>query len=75
MIAGSREIVAGSKLGNPDVISALTSDGSKIGDWGKYSSQTIRGPSGNFQVHFYMNRTTGTVNYGYDYKIVFGGGG
>jgi RHS repeat-associated protein len=73
VIAGSRQIIAGSELKNPGVVATLTSDGSKIADWGKYSTRTIQSPAGNFQVHFYMNRTTGAVNYSYDYKVKFAG--
>ena len=37
---------------------------------GKYSTGTYRSLSGDFQVHFYMNRA-GAVNYDFDYKAVF----
>jgi RHS repeat-associated protein len=72
-IADSNLIIPGSKIGNPDVIKSLTSDGSSISDWGKYTTRTYQSPSGDFQVHYYMNRTTGAVNYGSDYKVVFNG--
>lgn len=70
-IDGSRPIISGDKLGNANLVKALTSDGSKIGDWGKYATQTYQSPSGNFQAHFYMNSRTGAVNYDFDYKVVF----
>lgn len=39
--------------------------------FGKYTTETFRSPSGNFQVHFYMNPTTREVFYGLDYKTIF----
>lgn len=72
-IADSSEIISGSRLGNKDLIARLTSDGSDIADWGKYTTRTHQSPSGDFQVHFYMNRSTGAIDYGYDYKVVFNG--
>ena len=72
-IADSREIISGSRLGNKDLIQRLTSDGSNIADWGKYTTRTHQSPSGDFQVHFYMNRSTGAIDYGYDYKVIFNG--
>jgi RHS repeat-associated protein len=71
VIDSSREILRGEDLGNPSVIRALTADGSKIEDWGKYSTKTYRSPSGPFQVHFYYNNVTGRVNYNIDYKVKF----
>lgn len=72
-IADSRQIIPGSRLGNKDLIQRLTSDGSDIADWGKYTTRTHQSPSGDFQVHFYTNRSTGAIDYGYDYKVVFNG--
>jgi hypothetical protein len=72
-IQESQQIIRGSDLGNKQLIQRLTSDGSDIADWGKYTTRTHQSPSGNFQVHFYMNRGTGAVDYGYDYKVIFGG--
>ena len=63
-IAESRQIISGSRLGNKDLIQRLTSDGSDIADWGKYTTRTHQSPSGDFQVHFYMNRGTGAIDYG-----------
>ncbi|HML50363.1 MAG TPA: PKD domain-containing protein [Propionicimonas sp.] len=74
VIAGSRRIIAGSELGNPNVVRGLTSDGSNIADWGKYTTETFPSPQGPFQVHFYYNRVTQRANYAYDYKVVFTGG-
>jgi RHS repeat-associated protein len=73
VIADSNLIIPGSKLGNKGLIDALTSDGSNIADWGKYRTPNFQSPYGDFQVHFYMNRVTGTVDYGYDYKVIFNG--
>jgi hypothetical protein len=72
-IAESRQIIPGARLGNKDLIQRLTSDGSNIADWGKYTTRTHQSPSGNFQVHFYMSRSTGAIDYGYDYKVIFNG--
>jgi len=71
VIAQSREIINGSQLGNKQLISELTSNGSDIADWGKYASPTFRSPAGAFQVHFYYNPVINEVFYGRDYKIVF----
>ncbi|MFV0460767.1 MAG: RHS repeat-associated core domain-containing protein [Actinomycetales bacterium] len=73
VIQGSSRIIDGSRLGNPDVVKALTADGSNIADWGKYTTQTFQSPSGPFQAHFYYNPVTGAANYSVDYKIVFNG--
>jgi len=73
IVANSARIINGSDIKNPNVIAALTSDGSDISDWGKYTTQTTVSPNseGPFQVHFYYNPVTGVVNYGIDYKVVF----
>ncbi len=71
VIQGSQRIISGSKLQNPEVVKELTSDGSSIADWGKYTSRTFQSPQGPFQVHYYYNPATDVVNYNYDYKIVF----
>ena len=73
VVQDARLITPGSRLGNPDVVKALTSDGSNIADWGKYATQSFQSPSGPFQVHFYRNSSSGAVNYSFDYKAVFGG--
>ncbi len=39
--------------------------------FGKFTTDTFQSPSGNFQVHFYMNPSTGEVFYDLDYKAVF----
>ena len=72
-ISDSRQIIPGSRLGNRDLTQRLTSDGSDIADWGKYTTRTHQSPSGDFQVHFYMNRSTGAIDYGYDYKVILNG--
>jgi hypothetical protein len=70
-IQSSREIIPGSDLKNPAVVQELTKDGSNINDWGKFSTPTLRSPSGDYQVHFYYNRTTGQISRMIDYKIKF----
>jgi len=39
LIATAREIIPGSRLGNPALVAELTRDGSDIADWGKYHSR------------------------------------
>jgi hypothetical protein len=68
-IADATQIAPGDTLGNEALVSALTEDGSRISDWAKYSTRTFQSPSGDFQVHFYKNQVTGTVNYDFDFKI------
>jgi hypothetical protein len=72
-IRDSTLIIEGVKLGNSDLVKILTADGSKIADWGKYTTRTHQNSFREFQVHYYMNRVSGTVNYTYDYKVVFKG--
>lgn len=67
-------IQAGTKMKNRGLIAYLTSDGSSMWDWGKYSTPTFQSPAGNFQVHFYWNSVTDEVDYSYDYKAKFSGG-
>jgi hypothetical protein len=71
-IGESRQIIPGAKLGNKKLVARLTSDGSSISDWGKFVTRTHQSPSGDFEVHFYMNRSSGAIDYGY-YKSVFTG--
>lgn len=49
------------ELGNPAIPSGF----------GKYTTDSYQSPAGAFQVHFYMNPTTGQVYYGLDYKAIF----
>lgn len=74
VIAASKPIIAGESLKSSRVIEELTSDGSQISDWAKFSTETHQSPSGDFQVHFYQNLKTGIVNYTFDYKVEFNGG-
>lgn len=62
-IAGSRQIIRPGQLSNPLIPQGLA----------KFSTGTFNSPSGPFQVHFYMNPTTGQPYYGLDYKSVFNG--
>ncbi|WP_438435378.1 DUF6531 domain-containing protein [Gorillibacterium sp. sgz500922] len=62
VINKSEAIVPGSKLSDPEVIKALTSNGSSINDWAKMSTQTFKSPSGDFQVHYYQNLKTGEIS-------------
>ena len=71
VIQNSRPIIQAQNLGNEALKRALISDGSRIVDWAKYSTQSFQSPSGPFQVHFYFNSATRSANYLYDYKVVF----
>jgi hypothetical protein len=71
VIANSTEIINGTQLGNQALVKSLTADGSNLADWGKYTTQTFRSPSGPFQVHFYFNATESRVFYDMDFKSVF----
>jgi RHS repeat-associated protein len=73
VIDASREIIPGTDLSSGQLIKTLTADGSSIADWGKFSTPTFNSPSGPFQVHFYMNPSTGIVHYLDDFKVVFNG--
>ncbi len=39
--------------------------------FGKYTTESIRSPAGDFQVHVYKNPNTGEVLYDLDYKAIF----
>jgi hypothetical protein len=71
-MAGAKEIITGANLNNPAVIEELTKDGSNIADWGKYTTDTIEGVLGNYQLHYYYNSVTGATNLNIDYQAVFG---
>jgi len=60
-INNAKQIFAPGTLGNPEIPAGF----------GKYTTESIISPSGDFQVHFYMNPTSGEVYYGLDYKSVF----
>lgn len=73
-ISGSRVIIPGGALGNQGLVQRLSAIGGDINDWAKYSTGTYRSPSGDFQVHFYMNKSSGFVDYWSDYKVKFNKG-
>jgi RHS repeat-associated protein len=60
-IAGATLIIPSAKLINPAIPK----------EFAKFSTGTFNSPSGPFQVHFYMNPTTGEIWTGLDYKSVF----
>jgi YD repeat-containing protein len=64
-ISGSRMIVPGAQLRNAEIPAGMD----------KFSTSTYQSPSGNFQIHFYMNSTSGATFYGLDFKAVFSGVG
>jgi len=67
----SREIsISGGRLTNPEVVRELTKDGSRIEDWGKFTTQSVELSGGQrSQIHFYQNRVTGEVNLNIDFKV------
>ncbi|WP_335938103.1 putative T7SS-secreted protein [Streptomyces sp. PTD5-9] len=67
--AESRRVIAGEDIGNPAVRELMTSDGSNLSDWGKYTTKTHQSPYGDFQVHYYYNPETGRL-LNYDYKVI-----
>jgi hypothetical protein len=74
VIAASTEIIHGEDLKNTGLIRDLTSDGSNIEDWGKCSTTTFGGTSGEFQVHFYDNSVLDRTYYEQDCKAKFNRG-
>ena len=56
---------------NTSVVSELTKDGSKIEEWGKYTTQSVTMPNGqSLQIYFYQNIKTGVIDYfTSDYKV------
>lgn len=68
-IANSRLIMRGSDMGNKALRARFEERGG-VAQWGKYSSETHQSPYGDYQVHYYMNRTSGEVMYDFDYKAV-----
>jgi len=60
-IRDSQLIIGPQRIINPAVPSG----------YGKYSTQTLQSPYGDFQTHFYMNQESGNVYYGLDYKTIF----
>lgn len=59
------------ELRNQTVISILTKDGSKISDWKKFTTKSVRMPNGqSMQIHYYKNVKTGKIDYKtQDYKV------
>ena len=49
---------------NPEIIRVLTKDGSRIEDWEKMTTESIKLPNGQSnQIHFYKNSKTGKIDY------------
>jgi hypothetical protein len=50
-------------IADPGVVSILTRDGSKIEQWGKFTTPHVTLPNGQkLQIHFYKNTATGKVD-------------
>jgi RHS repeat-associated protein len=60
-IDNSQQIIDPADIGNPNVPNGF----------GKYTTDTYQSPSGPFQVHYYMNPSTGEIFYDLDYKLSF----
>ena len=58
---GAEVIIKPGNLNNPNI---------PVG-YGKYTTDTFKSSSGDFQVHFYMDPKAGEVFYGLNYKAVF----
>jgi len=58
-IQDSRMIIPNSQIGNARVPAG----------YNKYSTPTFQSPSGDFQIHYYMNPKNGKVIYDLDYKV------
>lgn len=67
--AKSQLIIPGEQIGNSHARKLMTSDGSTLSDWGKYTTLTHQSPYGDFQVHYYYNQATGRM-LNYDYKVI-----
>ncbi|WP_291414528.1 RHS repeat-associated core domain-containing protein [Actinophytocola sp.] len=67
-LSQGERIMEATDLGNDALKSALTSDGSRLGDWGKYSIARRMPGYGSIEVHYYYNPVTDRVNYNFDYK-------
>jgi filamentous hemagglutinin len=71
-IENSRHIdLTDGAIKNPAIVKILTSDGSNIGEWKKYTTPAVTMPNGQrLQVHFYQNKMTGKIDYVTpDYKV------
>ena len=73
IVAESKRITDGPKIGNKELKKQLTSDGSSMNDWGKYETMPRQSRAGVFRVHFYLNSKTGATYYGHDFKAIFEG--
>jgi hypothetical protein len=62
-IQGAKMAFAPGELTNPAIPQGF----------GKFATQTFNSPSGPFQVHFYMNPSTGETFFQLDFKVVFNG--
>jgi hypothetical protein len=56
---------------NAKVIDILTSDGSNINEWAKFTTKTINSGGIEGEFHFYKNKVTGKINKDIDYKFKF----
>ena len=70
-VATSREIpISDGRLTNPAIVKELTADGSRVEDWGGFTTQSITLPSGQrSQIHYYRNKITGELNLNIDFKV------
>jgi len=64
VVAQSRMIIPSAELNNPAIPAGFA----------KYTTPTFRSPSGPFQMHFYLNPSTGEPFFLLDFKAVFNNG-
>ncbi|WP_139116994.1 hypothetical protein [Candidatus Thiodiazotropha endoloripes] len=70
-IGRSRIAVRGEDIGNPYLREYLPSLGGDLSEWAKYTTPTIKSPSGPFQLHFYRNEKLDLNDFSSDYKSIF----
>jgi filamentous hemagglutinin len=70
-VLDAKEVKLKDPIRNPAVVEVLTSDGSNISDWGKFTTKSVTMPNGQrLQIHFYWNKVTNKVDYiTPDYKV------
>lgn len=70
-IKNSQEIKLKDPIGNPSVVQVLTKDGSKLSEWAKFTTESVKMPNGqSMQIHYYKNIKTGKIDYQTkDYKV------
>jgi hypothetical protein len=71
IIGASEEIIPSIDLGDKITAELTANANGDIANWGKYSTQSILSPLGDFKLHFYYNPVINEVYYNTDYKVIF----